>query len=556
MRVLLLTTLALLALSNTVSLAETTKTPKVAEPPAGPITQVAPNDSTADHTKFEILKKPFATAAEVTEACLSCHTEADNQIMHTIHFEWDYTHPTTNQQLGKKNVINAFCGAVAGNEPRCTSCHAGYGWEDMSQPAAQQATPDCLVCHDRSGQYTKTSTGAGHPPLDPVKPGTKTITGALAWPVDLTKAAQSVGAPGRENCGNCHFYGGGGDNVKHGDLSSALYNPSRDVDVHMSPDGGNFTCSTCHVSDQHAWDGSRYSVHASDPTGRGDPGARRDVATCQSCHDTDPHPTSLKGVKLNDHTDVLACQTCHIPSFARGGVATKTVWDWSTAGQLNAEGKPFAKDEFTQSDGKALHTYLSTKGDFEWEEDAKPVYAWFDGQVEYTTGEQTIDPDQVVEINRITGDAEDDVSRIWPFKRMEGRQAYDSGLNRLVYTHVWGPTTETAFWTNFDWGKAIGAGMQAAGKEYSGQYGFVDTHMYWPTTHMVAPADQALDCVDCHASDGRMENLAGIFMPGTDPGGLIGRLGQLIVLLSVLGVLGHLGLRLFTRKASKGSHHG
>ncbi|PHQ95640.1 MAG: hypothetical protein COB39_12730 [Marinosulfonomonas sp.] len=56
---------------------------------------------------------------------------------------------------------------------------------------------------------------AGHVPVDPVKPGMKTITGAKAWAVDLKKAAQSVGMPGRENCGNCHFYGGGGDNMKH-----------------------------------------------------------------------------------------------------------------------------------------------------------------------------------------------------------------------------------------------------------------------------------------------------------------------------------------------------
>lgn len=84
---------------------------------------------------------------------------------------------------------------------------------------------DCLACHDRSGQYAKQDDLAGHPPLDPVSPGTKTITGKDAWAVDLTKAAQSVGPPGRDNYGNCHFVGGG-DDVKHGDLSSVLYDPA------------------------------------------------------------------------------------------------------------------------------------------------------------------------------------------------------------------------------------------------------------------------------------------------------------------------------------------
>ena len=101
--------------------------------------------STADHSKFESLQKEFTSGPEVTRACLSCHTEADDQVMHSIRFKWEFEHPETDQMLGKRNVINAFCGSVAGNEPRCTSCHAGYGWEDMNQSSAQaQATPDLL----------------------------------------------------------------------------------------------------------------------------------------------------------------------------------------------------------------------------------------------------------------------------------------------------------------------------------------------------------------------------------------------------------------------------
>ncbi|WP_294621585.1 tetrathionate reductase family octaheme c-type cytochrome [uncultured Roseovarius sp.] len=508
--------------------------------------------STADHSKFEVLQKEFSSGPEVTKACLSCHTEADDQVMHSIHFKWEFEHPETGQSLGKRNVINAFCGAVAGNEPRCTSCHAGYGWEDMQQSSAQaQATPDCLVCHDTSGQYTKTATGAGHPPLDPVPPNSKTITGAKSWPVDLGKAARSVGEPTRANCGNCHFYGGGGDNVKHGDLSSALYNPARAVDVHMSPEGEDFTCSTCHVSDQHDWAGSRYLMQASDPHGQGKPGAARNAATCESCHGNAPHEANLKGLKLNDHTDTLACQTCHIPEFARGGVATKTVWDWSTAGKLDEDGNAMAISDYLESDGDHRHTYMSTKGDFEWGEDVPPVYAWFNGVVEYTTGDRKIDPTQTVEINPIHGRPDAADSRIWPFKRMEGRQAYDSVMNELVYTHVWGPDTDTALWTNFDWAKAIKAGMEAASEDYSGEYDFVDTYMYWPITHMVAPAEDALDCATCHAKDGRMSGITGVNMPGTTPFNAAGLLGLAMVIAALAGVVIHALIRI-TRKG--GSH--
>ncbi len=467
--------------------------------PAAPATSPAGTGSTADHSKFDILKREFTSGPEVTAACLTCHTEADDQVMHSIHFQWKFDNETTGQQLGKSVVINSFCGNVAGNEPRCTSCHAGYGWDDMAKEPPRQSTVgtgwdaalpmptaasgqnnavDCLACHDRSGQYTKAATLSGHPPMSPIPDGLKTITGADAWAVNLKEAAQSVGMPGRDNCGNCHFYGGGGDNVKHGDLSSALFNPSKSVDVHMATDGLNFTCSTCHITDQHQWPGSRYDLTATDLHGTGTPGERRGVATCESCHSNDPHlVASLQGMKLNDHTDKVACQTCHIPEFARGGVATKTLWDWSTAGQLN-DGKMIKLHDFTQSDGQELHTYLSTKGDFEWAENVVPFYSWFDGQLEYSLQDDIIDPSQVVEINRIGGEQGGADTRIWPFKRMIGRQAYDSGQDKLAYSHVWGPETDTAFWTNFDWGKAIEAGMEAASAEYSGEYGFVDTNMY------------------------------------------------------------------------------
>lgn len=416
--------------------------------------------TTADHSKFEILKQDFKSGPEVTKACLSCHTEAADQVMHSIHWKWDYTNPATGQQLGKRNVINAFCGNVASNEARCTSCHAGYGWHDTRQPIAlQQDKTDCLVCHASTKLYSKQDNLAGLPPLAPVKPGSKTITGADAVAVNLSAAAQSVGKPQRENCGQCHFYGGGGDNVKHGDLSSALVNPTKAVDVHMAADGPNFTCETCHVSDKHVFAGSRYNVTAADDGGIGLPGMRRDVATCESCHGDRPHPATLKGLKLNDHVDRVACQTCHIPDFAKGGVATKTFWDWSTAGKLK-DGKPYHEADFVQSDGQHKHTYLSTKGDFRWGENVRPHYAWFDGQVRYTTLGEKIDPTKVVEVNRIAGSAADPRSRIWPFKRMVGRQAYDSVRDTLVLNHVWGPATDTAFWTNFDWAKSIKAAME------------------------------------------------------------------------------------------------
>ncbi|WP_319773773.1 tetrathionate reductase family octaheme c-type cytochrome [Breoghania sp.] len=510
-----------------------------------PAPEEAASDSTADHSKFKILNGPFASGQDVTKACLTCHNEAGKQVQGSLHWTWDYKHPKTGQTLGKRNVINAFCGNVASNEPRCTSCHIGYGWDDMREPPpADETAVDCLVCHADKELYAKLDNQAGGPAVAPFKDGSKTITGQQASPIDLSVAARSVGAPGRENCGQCHFYGGGGDNVKHGDLSSALMAPERSVDVHMAKDGANFACSTCHVTHAHKTAGSRYDVVAKDTKGRGGPGASREAASCESCHGTKPHPgNSIIATKLNHHTDRIACQTCHIPSFARGGVATKTAWDWSTGGKLK-DGKPYHEENFVQSDGKHLHTYLSTKGDFEWGENVVPHYAWFDGEVSYTLAGDTIDPTKVVEINAISGSANDPDARIWPFKRMVGRQAYDKKLNHLVYNKVYGPDTTTAFWTNFDWAKSIKAGMDYMGVPYSGEFGFVDTFMYWPITHMVAPKEDALKCGQCHSKDGRLSDVPGLYIPGAAPFSDATKIGLGILLFVIVGLLGHMVVRL------------
>ncbi|WP_207209888.1 tetrathionate reductase family octaheme c-type cytochrome [Tropicimonas sp. IMCC6043] len=509
--------------------------------------------ATVDHSKLEALQKDFASGPEVTAACLSCHTEAADQVKQSIHWTWDYTHPGTGQDLGKDNVINSYCVAVAGNEARCTSCHIGYGWTDMNEPPPQDANAvDCLVCHDTSDTYAKIPAGAGKPFGKEIKEGAMTNMGKPAQPVDLMKVAQSVGLPDRDNCGNCHFYGGGGDNVKHGDLSSALHHPTEAIDVHMAEEGLNFECQTCHVSEQHIWHGSRYNVTAKDTEGSGLPGQRRDVATCESCHGTEPHDAfSLIGFKLNSHRDKIACQTCHIPEYAKGGAPTKLMWDWSTAGKMGDDGKPTKAKGYETRDGKKFVTYDSMKGDFEWGEYLKPDYFWFDGQVEYANADHEIDPSGVVEVNMISGRQDDDKSRIWPFKVMRGKQPYDTERNRLLYPHLFGPGSDTAYWGKWDWNKSLEAGAEASGTEYSGSFDFVSTEMYWPVTHMVAPAEDHVACEECHKEGGRLANIAGIHIPGANPMGPGGKLGALILILTALGVVIHAIARFFGRKNMK-----
>jgi len=44
--------------------------------------------TTVDHSRHEALQKDFDSGPEVTEACLSCHNQAAEQVQETIHWTW------------------------------------------------------------------------------------------------------------------------------------------------------------------------------------------------------------------------------------------------------------------------------------------------------------------------------------------------------------------------------------------------------------------------------------------------------------------------------------
>jgi octaheme c-type cytochrome (tetrathionate reductase family) len=507
----------------------------------------------ADHSKFKALEGPFKSPREVTSACLTCHTDAAKQVKATIHWTWSKKDPNTGRMIGKANVFNTFCANIKSNEQFCTTCHVGYGDPDPSHfvPFSARADDqvDCLVCHDQSGKYKKIPFLGGNPATERtrVRPGCGEVYGTeepYVDPPDLAAVAQSVGAPKRENCGGCHFYGGGGDGVKHGDLDSSLVKPTKSLDVHMDAGGLNFACETCHVASDHLLAGSHYDVDAK-PEGDaylrgGQHGG--DPATCQSCHGDTPHKKSALSSMINMHARDVACQTCHIPAFARGGVATKMKWDYSTAGKFGPNGTPLVVNN-----AKNENVYWGVKGAFEWGKDVVPQYAWYNGSEQWMNNGDKLQPgkDGVVEVNRIFGSATDGKSRIWPFKIMRNNQPYDPVNNILTVFHSFG-FDDDAFTISGDWNKAIAAGMKAADLPYSGKFSFVPTRMYWPITHMVAPAQDALKCGDCHTDGGRLASVAGIYIPGrsSDHQPWVELLGKLAVALGLFGVVGHGLLRI------------
>lgn len=414
-----------------------------------------------DHSR---IKGPFESGTDVTKQCLQCHEEKAENVMKTSHWTWIVDQKVPGKGVigrGKKNVVNNFCVSVSSNWPRCTSCHIGYGWKDNSFDFTDKTKVDCIVCHDTTGTYKKIPTGAGLPVKE----------------VDLVKVAQSVGKPSRMTCGSCHFYGGGGDRVKHGDLDSSLVDPPENLDVHMSTDGQDMSCQECHETENHMVKGNALVVSPSDYNHFG----------CGDCHGDTPHEES----RLNSHAERIACQTCHIPSFARE-YPTKIYWDWSTAGE----------DRDPESDEYGMPTYHRKKGSFRWEKDIVPTYAWYNGQAGvYTMGDK-IKPGKVNELSWPIGSKKDRESKIYPFKVMKGRQIYDKGNDTLIVPKLFG---KGGYWATYDWNQASKLGMESVGLPYSGEYGWVDTIMYWKINHMVAPSENSLGCLDCHGDHGRLD---------------------------------------------------
>ena len=405
-------------------------------------------------------------------SCKGCHPGVETEIMQSLHWTWNQTDEFTGKDVGKINIINNYCVAVASNEPRCTSCHIGIGWADATFDHSNPDNIDCLVCHDKTGTYKKIPTGAGAPVegLDYAA-----ITSQLA-PAEI----------GRDACGACHFYGGGGDAVKHGSLDSTMANPSRDLDVHM---GGSFNmdCTTCHAREGHVFVGSRYSKSTTDNR------------MCQNCHGVQPSGhASLPAA----HFDRVACQTCHIPEYARGGKATKMFWDWTTAGEKNGDG---SDKVIKDADGNVI--YDTKKGTFRWEANVVPEYVWFNGNLSYVTLDDTFAPGEVVPINVLEGDVNDPTAFIFPVKRFTGIQPYDAGAGTLAIPNLFPYPKETdngAFWKSYDWTASLTTGMEAVGRTFTGPVGNIETEMFWIQNHMVAPKEQALGCADCHTFGSRM----------------------------------------------------
>jgi hypothetical protein len=405
--------------------------------------------------------------------CLTCH-EPEARTMHgSVHYQWQGEAPfmTGGPALqGKLHTsVNSYCINILGNWQGCSTCHVGLG--AMPEPQVSQAqleNIDCLICH-QAGYKRKKVNGVFVPDLQNM-----TIT--------MDQAVKTVHIPGRENCIQCHAKGGGGDNFKRGDLSLAHSRTTdKNFDVHMATTGANLNCQACHDFTNHR------------VAGRGSDLRETDSMAPISCSTSECHPNkaTARGHRtsaVNRHVARVACQTCHIPVYARNAAdspateATEVYRTWLEP-HLTATG--------------ALHPTSTLMNNL------VPEYRFWN---KFSTGYSLydkvfVDPETGrYPTSRPMGMIDDPTteSKLYPFKYKTALQPMATDTYQLIAMDT------KVYFSTGDAQAAVRSGLINMGYSGNEPYDFVETDTFQLITHEVPPSSQVLTCSKCHGSTSQM----------------------------------------------------
>ena len=232
--------------------------------------------------------------------CLECHNEHALDVFDSTHYQWkgeapDMLNQTSLLQGKHAGGVNTYCGNITGNWEGCSTCHVGRGAEPEAFPTpAQLENIDCMVCHQDA--YKRKRVAGVYQPDE------------ANMSIGMDEAVQTVHKPTRASCLQCHAKAGGGDAVKRGDLALATANTAdQQYDVHMATTGADLNCQSCHVPENHRFPGKGSDIRPTDLVG-----VDLDCTTV-GCHGSAPHDSS----EINQHTEKVACQSCHIPIYAK-----------------------------------------------------------------------------------------------------------------------------------------------------------------------------------------------------------------------------------------------
>jgi hypothetical protein len=421
------------------------------------------------------------------ETCVACHRNEAEAMHGSVHYQ--LSGPTPNVpnipgDAGKgQGGMNTYCGAiVTSRDVTCAGCHTSYGQQPTAEMTpAQLANIDCLMCHQinyarkAAGPYESVpAVGQDGQPRTLTLPvedanGFHFMPDEAKMTISLVEAARTAGPTTRATCLRCHANAAGSDGAKRGDLSSVTVNPPRSSDIHMSPQGEDFTCATCHDAGDHRVSGRGLDLRPNDTP---------EPTTCESCHGDRPHDdyNARDGESRDVHAGHVACQTCHIPTFAKD-VSTELARDW-----LEPEWWPGAfggQGGWKPGEVRAMNVI--------------PAYRWFDGTSEvYLLGQA---PAQNAageyEFGLPLGNVASPGAKIYPMKEHRSISARHDATGQMI------PHSTELYFRTGDFAQAVQSGMVQAG--LTGGYTLVPVHTFQTINHGVEGHESALQCQACHS---------------------------------------------------------
>ena len=402
--------------------------------------------------------------------CLSCHSKEANDMFQSTHYQWAGDAPDMLNGAGLKqgkltNAVNSYCVNILGDWPVCGSCHVGLG-KRPDDVTANLENIDCLMCHnaDYAAQRVRLPDGSM----------------GVNNPVD--SMLQNVSTPTRANCLACHATAGGGDGVKRGDLSKAtIGNTDPFFDVHMESNGPDLSCQSCHTFENHRVIGKGSDLRPTDDLSRGA------EVSCLTCHQDKLTRDGHSSTDTYNHVARVACQSCHIPSYAK--VPTETHRDWRIHhDETPADGFSGPGHPHTEKMADLIPVYQF------WNRLSDNVLLGDDARETYDSQNDTYTT------SRPMGSVSDNGSKLFPFKYKTATQPKTTSghwliaLDTFEYLKVSGNVAT-----------AIEKGLVNMGYPSSEPYEWIVTDTYQLLNHGVEPSLAAMQCNDCHGSTGRMD---------------------------------------------------
>ncbi|ABS24984.1 MopE-related protein [Anaeromyxobacter sp. Fw109-5] len=417
--------------------------------------------------------------------CRGCHAQQANDVFASGHYQWNgaalYNVNDAGTTQGKyQSSINSYCVNILGNwdginaarAGACSACHVGRGLEPVAaSSAAQLDNIDCLICH-QDGYKRKFDATTG-----------QMVADTAAMTITMDQAVQTLHRPTRASCLQCHAKAGGGDAVKRGDMALAqIATTDGNYDVHMATTRGDLKCTSCHAVQRHRIAGSGTDLRVVD----------LDVEMkCAQCHPTKETSTGHATLKVNDHVGRVACQTCHIPRYARNAADT-------------------AADEATEIHRDWAHTHNATPPIHPARTSANdllPRYAFWN---RYSNSGLLFDTPALdpatgaYPTSRPVGGINDTASKLYPFKYKTSNVPFATNRGQFIALDT------STFFATGNATQAVADGLVNMGYASSEPWTWVTSDTYQLVTHTVPPASgNVLGCASCHESTAQL-NLAAL----------------------------------------------